>query len=326
MELCPTCLENINILEFEDHMIACFEYHEQLQLEQLQEQLEYNELMETDKNIQEQLLQEHKNQPKLKPYIDPDLTEKQKAAFKYCKAKSKIHAGQTKGMVLIRFIELGYDEKDLEKVIDYIQNQVQVTINISTQTILKHVIYDDHIKNGYEIGRFNAAGNCGRTGWENNLFNKEYTGAEAIERVKYGSLNIFGNKTGTAAAVGYGDAFFLLRKEVNDRISFVNGDSAAMMLHICTFKHCVPLMVHLSDEYLKAIISHVTNKTQNKTQNNSQNQNFNYIEAQIHGDVRLDIDIEKLVITNKVFSSLGDTSRDKLNMFCQNNNITLEIV
>lgn len=84
------------------------------------------------------------------PYVEPILTSNQMSAFKYCKLKSKIHSEQTRGNILIKFISLGFDESDLNNVINYLKNNVNVTINMRHDTILKFLTNDEYIRNGFE--------------------------------------------------------------------------------------------------------------------------------------------------------------------------------
>lgn len=154
-----------------------------------------------------------------------------------------------------------------------------------------------------------------RIQWEQNLFNKEYEKATAIEKVKYGALNLFNLPNGTASCLGYGDVFFVLKPELNKRISFVNGDSSIMMFHICTFKYPTALLVHLNDRMLKDLILCVT-------KNISPKANYNYIEAQIHGPIKISTDIEKLVVPNT--TKLSADKIFALRDFCSNNNIKFQ--
>lgn len=248
-------------------------------------------------------------------YIEPVLTSNQTSAFKYCKLKSKIHSEQTRGNILIKFISLGFDESDLNNVINYLKNNVRVTINIKHDTILNFLTNDEYIRNGFETNNVFGKANTSRIQWEQNLFNKQYETATSIEKVKYGALNLFNLPNGTASCLAYGDVFFVLKSELNNRISFVNGDSSLMMFHICTFKYPTALLVHLNDQMLKDLILYVT-------KNISPKSNYNYIEAQIHGPIKINTDIEKLVIPTT--AKLSAEKINALKNFCFNNNIKIQ--
>jgi hypothetical protein len=255
-------------------------------------------------------------------YDVPPFTDNQQLALKFCKKKSKIHAKNTKQNVLMRFIELGYTESDMINVINHIKYNVQTIIHIRAQTILDHMLDDDHVKNCYEVakglGRHNGYVS-GRTDWENNLFNMTYTKSEPIEKVKYGALNMFCSNNGLSCCTGYGESFFILKDELKTRTSFVNGDSSLKMFHLCTYKYPTSLLLHLSDQYLTSLIDYV-----NGNHSAVCSKNFNYVEAQIHGDIRLNKDIDKFVLMQSVLK-LTDDKLDGIIYFCNKNNIQLEI-
>lgn len=122
-------------------------------------------------------------------YTEPSLTSSQKKALEYAYKKAKIHSKQTRGVVLTRFIKMGYNENDINDVLNYIQFNCDVTINCPTKVLIEHIINSSHFKNGYEVARCESYLNA-RTIWENNLFNNAYTESAIIERPKYGALNL----------------------------------------------------------------------------------------------------------------------------------------
>lgn len=287
---CPICFNHFEFLEIKSHVIDCCNAYE----------LNFF------------------------PYVSPELSKSQKKAYKYCKSKAKIHSDQTKGLVLIRFLKHNYSEEDMYTTINHIKNNVKVTINISIKVVLEKMLNETHVRNGFEIGRFrNADSNnnlkSGRFIWETNLFNQEYDKSEAFERVKYGAINIF-NEPGIRACSGYGESFFELKDEVKDRVTFVYGDSSAQMLHICTFKYCEQLLIHPGDVHFKAIVNYAINDF------HQVNQHLTYIEAQIHGPVRLNTDIDKFCIKQSVFDKLCDQDKNNIKVFCKKNNINFIIL
>lgn len=219
-------------------------------------------------------------------YIEPTLTLSQKNALTYSQKKALIHSKQTKGLVLTRFIKLGHDENDLNIVLNYIQSESKVTINCPTKILTEHIINSSHFKNRYETVDKSCYLNS-RTAWEDNLFNNSYSKSEPIEKPKYGALNLL--KLVGGSAVGYGKSYFVVKPCVKNRITFVNGDSSLKMFHICTFDYPVALLIHLSDKHLSDIIDIAKGKI-------ITNVHHNYIECQIHGLLRINMDFEKLYL------------------------------
>lgn len=246
-------------------------------------------------------------------YSEPDLTVAQEKALSYSCKKARVHSKQTRGVVLTRFINMGYTENDLNDVLSYIQFECNVTINCPTKVLVEHIINSPHFKNGYEVARDQGYLQA-RTTWENNLFNNAYTESTFIERPKYGALNLL--KLAGGSAPGYGKSYFILKPEVKGRITFVNGDSSLQMFHICTFTDPVALLVHLQDQYIKNIVDIVK-------QNVISHPNMNYIECQIHGLLRLNMDFKKLYLSKNECTS---NEINNVIHFCNNNNIELEFL
>lgn len=151
------------------------------------------------------------------------------------------------------------------------------------------------------------------------MFNNIYKDAEAHEKVKYGALNIFDEHHGIYACRSYGDSFFILKDEIKNRASFVLGDSSIMMMHICTFKYFKQLLIHPTEKHFKSIVNHILSKNNNCV-------NYPYIEAQIHGPVRMDCDIEKYCIKESIFEKLSHIDQSKINDFCMKNKIKFVIL
>lgn len=297
---CPICDNYFGIFDIEDHVDLCYV------------------LLESERKVDDTI-----KINKIE-YTEPELTERQIAAYKYCKKKAKIHSDQTKKLAAIRFAENGYEEYHAETINNYIKNIVKITINIKNETVLKFLQYESKIKNGYEIGRYQKSNinTCGRNSWESNLFNGIYDDAEDFERVKYGAVNIFNEPNGISVCFGYGDSFFVLKDELKSRTTFVCGDSCAKMLHICTFKYCEQLLIHPQNSHFRAIVDNIIGKS------NKSNQSFTfpYIEAQIHGPIRLNMDIEKYCIKKSIFEKMSNDKKNELNQFCEVNNIEFVIL
>jgi hypothetical protein len=239
--------------------------------------------------------------------------------IKFCNTKAKVHSKQTRGNVLIRFIELGYDENLMNKVIDHIKNNVQTTIHIKVRTILDHMLQDDHIKNCFETSKGTTYYSNYRNTKENAMFINEYKDALPEQKPKYGSLNIFQEQNGFKKCLLYGESCFILKDSTKKRISFVNGNSECTTFHMCTYKYPTALLVHLPDQYIHAIVKHVQNILPNDTTN------LNYIEAQIHGMLLLAEDIDEIVVPSVAHKLLSSCDCDRLEKFCIKNNIKLNI-
>lgn len=236
------------------------------------------------------------------------LTPIQYKALEYCFKKSAIHSKNTYMNVLIRFINLGYTEDDLKMVIKHVKNDTPLVIHVRLETVLEHMIIDNRYKNCFEVHGLDQGQYSARKVWEKNLFNSIYDDSSAVEKVKYGALNIFNEINGVTPASEYGSCFFILKDSVKNRTSFVYGDSSEQMIHLCTFSHSVALFNHIPDN----MICHLINMIHHVE--NLQIVPYQYIEAQIHGPVRMKHDIKSFVINTKL-NHITPLIRDRINDF-----------
>lgn len=88
------------------------------------------------------------------------------------------------------------------------------------------------------------------------------------------------------------------------------------MFHICTFIDPVALLVHLSDQYISNIVNVVKG-------NKNTYSHTNYIECQIHGMLRLNMDFKKLYLCE---SECTEYEIKNVKQFCDVNFIEFEIL
>ena len=258
--------------------------------------------------------------PEKKKYAEYELNETCKTAYKYCLKKSKILSKNVYPYLLMQFIALDYTEDDLKSVINYIKNDANVTINIHHEIIAKNLLKDDHYKNCFEIGtKHIAIALDPRFIAESSMFNKLYDNASSIDRVKYGSINLFNSSFGNPLCIGYGDSILVLKNEVKKRISFTIGDSFGMQFHIGTFEHSAIFLINIAEPLIHALIKFVRTKeafTPAKVCELYTLGGIGYVEVQVHGLIRLNEDVEKLIIHKKNISK-------NIIAFCDKNNIEL---
>ena len=81
------------------------------------------------------------------------LTEKQQKALIYCKKKAKIISKNMKLLTLAKFQKLGYDENDMNNVVDIMKNKSLLIIHFRSNNIIDFLLKDGLYKNLFEIGR-----------------------------------------------------------------------------------------------------------------------------------------------------------------------------
>ena len=247
-------------------------------------------------------------------YQKDTLTIKQQKALEFSLKKSRIFSKNIHENLMLKFIERGLNGKDLENVVNYVKS-VPVIIHVNLDKTLKYFVNDIYYKNLFET-RTTGGSNWldGRIDWENQLFNNIYHDAENSERVKYGTLNITNNTAGVNCCKGYGDSYLILKEHVKDRITFIYGDSSKKDLHICTFKHFNSILLFIEDKLLNEIIEIANNK-----KNNSTILYGMYIEAQIHGQVNFNKDIELLMVNKK--HNTDSNIKNLLDEFSENHEV-----
>jgi hypothetical protein len=244
------------------------------------------------------------------------MNDIQSKALHYAKKKAKIFNKQVYYNSLTRFINMGYDEDLLHKVIDYI-TKIDLIIHFDGRWLSSA----DKIKNGFEIfgtntNTFLESWTVQRLDWENNLFGGIYDkSCDPSLRVKYGCLNLLNDRCGCRSATVYGQSYAIMKNEIKNRTSFIAGDSSGKQSHICTFDHFSHLLLYISDKLLRDIITTMCDSSEEKYKNISGvSYSYEYIEAQIHGDIDIKNDIEKIMLSkNQISKDIIDRLvRDKI--------------
>lgn len=270
MQQCDICFCDFALDELKRHKEKC-----------IQEQLELLNYIEND-NINK------------KSIIPLELTEKQICALKISKKKAKIFSKNVKPNLFQKIISLGYSEKDFHDTINFVKNHVPIIVHINLDITLDYLLKDDHLRNRFET---NISGGSidmsSRLSWEDNLFKSVYKDAEPFERVKYGAVNINCSPIGIPRAYVYGNSYLILNEDVKLRSTFVYDDSSYMDLHIATFNDFCNILYYIPQNGLISIIDVATGK-------NVDNKiiDYPYIECQIHGPIRLDRDIDMIVVND----------------------------
>uniref|UniRef100_A0A6C0EB59 Uncharacterized protein n=1 Tax=viral metagenome TaxID=1070528 RepID=A0A6C0EB59_9ZZZZ len=220
------------------------------------------------------------------------LTDCQKKALEYSYKKAKIFEKNTRANVEIKLIKVGFCENDFVKLKEYIK-ACEVTINFPV-SVLKCLIKDKYIKNAYETNK-SSSYLIYRTTKEDVLFNKNYVSAMPEERVKYGAINILHEKDGITSTKCYGSCILVLKNKLKKRITFVNGNSQASHVYICTFDNFMHFFLHSDEHFMGNVLKRMNGE--------ECDYNIPYTEVQIHGDILLNRDIEKLMIPNSEYNT-----------------------
>jgi hypothetical protein len=134
-------------------------------------------------------------------------------------------------------------------------------------------IYRSQFETGTSNGGLSAHPGGDRWRWESRMFGGAYDAAAPDRRPKYGALNHAGHATG--ASPRFGSAHLRLRPEVLARCSFCYPDSVFTPSHFGVQERCDLVARALADR---------------------QDRLDDYVEAHVHGPLRLADDVEALVL------------------------------
>ncbi len=141
------------------------------------------------------------------------------------------------------------------------------------QVLAAEGVYRSQFETGTSNGGLTAHPGGDRWRWESRMFGGAYNGAKPEQRPKYGALNHLNRATG--ASPRFGSAHFRLRPEVLERSSFCYPDSVFEPLHFGVHDRCDLAARARADD---------------------RDRLDDYIEAQVHGPLRLADDVEALVL------------------------------
>jgi len=226
--------------------------------------------------------------------------------------------------------KLGMKHSDLQQVLEYLRLRAPLVIHVNMEAYVDFFLKDTCYRNCFEVraptpgGRpltlAELAGNV-RAQWESRIFHQRYDASPAAERCKYGALSIFSHPQGVRAAHGYGTSYFVLRDDrVRLRTSFASCDTSSGAVKIGMCEHAAHVLAEYGDAELREIVAIAAGRIPYGDDSKS----GIYKEIQIHGLVRFDRDIERLVVPARLRSNLP--LRQKIELFCTHNKIRLEWV
>jgi hypothetical protein len=228
------------------------------------------------------------------------MNELQKKGYEIALKKSKIHQNNLVHLITEKLIKNNIDLNFINKFDNFVNIYVQVVVH--GRFTIKQILEQPRLKSYFELrplcndSRFNA---------ESKMFHKIYDNA-TIDRPKYGSLNITLNKNYNPRCISYGNKVLFLKDEIKNRTSFMYGDSFGGQMYLCTYKFPIVLLYHLIDNEIKTIENAINNFLENNKLNDNiinELSKFQYIEAQIHGEVTLENDVEKISILRSEYNA-----------------------
>lgn len=218
-----------------------------------------------------------------------NLLDNQKLALKNSLIKSKIHEKNLMYLITQKFIDNNINTDYINQIKNYINTYVSLTTKINCN-ILEQFIINPLLKNKLELNATSSYSAYRKTK-EDKLFHNAYNLCNDSDRVKYGSLNLKNIISGDPLASYYGDTTIFYKNDVKDKTTFLYGNSSEEHMYICTFTYFLHILHHMPISDISILID-LINKIESKI-------NFkSYIEIQLHGEINLKRDVEKITLSN----------------------------
>lgn len=199
-------------------------------------------------------------------------------------------------------------------VVRYLNN-CDVIMHLPLLIFLKNVVpkRDTYLRNMFEVG--SGQGNNSkelRLKWETKIFqSKKYDAFDAHDKVKYGAVNWANARVGVwNAAKIYGESYLVFKSNVKDRCTYARYDSSSDWVKGPRDLGCKKSMYYIARKFsAKEIASMIYYDSDEEKENLIMNDIKDYMEVQIHGELLMERDIARIMISpeyrdNKEFMSL----------------------
>jgi len=179
----------------------------------------------------------------------------------------------------------------LSHCLEYIRTDAPIVIHFP-ETLLETLCHDTHYRSLFET---NTSGGTRdkrqRARWEDSLFGQHYRDCVPSERPKYGCVNITGDIQGVSPARRYGKCFITLQPHVRHRTTFCDMDTGQCFEQatLATNENYAHVLLKYPDADLQSILSVSRLR-------GDPNVCRQYKEAQIHGPIDLEKDVQTLSV------------------------------
>ena len=251
------------------------------------------------------------------------LTESQKAALEQVTSYAR-RRGEAARQLIREVLQMSDIASEyFEKAVDRVKSNARVALHFHpdrlgpdmksvAESLLDQGVYKSQFETHISNGSVSAYPGGQRDEWENLIFDGAYRrhGTVAGERPKYGSLDLMRCPDGPSPR--FGSCYFLLSPAVSRRCTYTYMDSHENPAEKGTYEAFDDILAALLKEIFlrdyalgirdltpRGFVEHLHANLGRKLQDPSKllpSRNLNhYIEAQVHGDVRLSEDVDILV-------------------------------
>lgn len=230
------------------------------------------------------------------------LASCQQAAVRHIRALAQENHNRALPKLQARVQGLGYNDSDLWMALAWIRELSPVIIHLDVDKMMGFLRDDTHYRNQFETNSSGGLKNKSvRTRWERDLFGNAYADAKPFDRPKYGVQNIWNDYRGVVGCKQYGDSYIVL-KNVRLRCTFSPEDSANMpATKLAVLDFYAHVLQEYSDKELAEALRVATGGICAKLGDSEGviEKWGKYKEAQIHGEIHLDKNVERFVVHDR---------------------------
>jgi len=224
------------------------------------------------------------------------LVKCQKQALTHIRKLAKRAHEEALPKVQERVLKLGWKDEHLWMTLAWIRELAPVLLHVNLDKILYFMETDTHYRNQFETS---SSGGLlkptVRMKWEKDLFGGCYDNAKGFDRCKYGVLNVMNDHRGVLKCSQYGDSYLIL-KDARLRCTFSPEDSANLKAErLAVLDFYAHVLNEYSEQELVETLKVANSKDAAVLGDSSKVGSMKYKEAQIHGEVRFDKHVERLV-------------------------------
>jgi hypothetical protein len=225
----------------------------------------------------------------------------QKEAIRHIRAIAESNHEQALPSLVQRVKQLGFAEDDLWMCFAWIRELSPIIIHVNLDTLAACLKDDTHYRNQFETSTSSGLLKpTVRVKWENKLFGPAYDDARPFERPKYGVQNVWNDHRGVMGCRQYGDSYLVL-KDIRLRCTLSPQDSGNLASkRLAVLDYYGHVLLEYSDQELSEVLRIAQGGAQKLGDSEAVSKQWGkYKEAQVHGEIRLDKHVDRVVVSER---------------------------
>jgi len=225
----------------------------------------------------------------------------QKEAIRHIRAIAENNHERALPKLVERVKTLGFAEEDLWMCFAWIRELSPIIIHVNLDALATSLKTDTHYRNQFETATSSGLLKPEvRVRWENKLFGPAYDDALNFQRPKYGVQNVWNDHRGVMGCKQYGDSYLVL-KDIRLRCTLSPQDSGNLASRrLAVLDYYGHVLAEYSDNELTEVLRIAQGGAQKVGDSEAVIAQWGkYKEAQIHGEIRLDTHVDRIVVSER---------------------------